>query len=160
MSSAEGFRCGYFSLNLRGDIVVNPVAPIDPMMVLQKSLDALAVQHEVITDNLANIDTPNFKRSVVSFQEKLRNALEPNPPSLLWRTHPMHFPIPHKVSLDDFKPDVRTVTETIGRNDGNNVDLEMESGILAENNLLYNSLADVTGRYIANLKHSITEGRQ
>ena len=140
--------------------MVNPVTPIDPMMVLQKSLDALAVQHEVITNNLANIDTPNFKRSVVSFQEKLQNALEANPPSPLWRTHPMHFPIPHSISLDDFKPDVRTITETIGRNDGNNVDLEMESGLLAENNLLYNSLADVTGRYMSMLKHSITEGRQ
>ena len=140
--------------------MVNPVAPVDPMMVLQKSLDALAVQHEVIADNLSNIDTPQFKRSVVSFQDKLKNALEVNPPSPLWRTHPMHMPIPQSVSLDNFKPDIRTITETIGRNDGNNVDLEMESGLLAENNLLYNSLADMTSRYMANLKHSITEGKQ
>jgi flagellar basal-body rod protein FlgB len=153
----------WFSLGIifffLGDIVVNPVAPVDPMLVLQKGLDALATQHEVIANNLANIDTPQFKRSVVSFQDKLKNALEVNPPSLLWRTHPKHFPLPQTVSLDGFKPDIRTITETIGRNDGNNVDLEMESGLLAENNLLYNSLADVTSRYIANLKHSITEGR-
>ena len=140
--------------------MVNPVAPVDPLMVLQKSLDSLAIQHEAIANNLANIDTPQFKRSVVSFQDKLKNALEVNPPSLLWRTHPMHFPISKKVSLDGFKPDIRAITETIGRNDGNNVDLEMESGLLAENNLLYNSLADVTGRYFANLRHSITEGKQ
>ena len=140
--------------------MVNPVAPVDPMMVLQKSLDALAVQHEVIADNLANIDTPNFKRSVVSFQDKLKSALEVNPPSPLWRTNPMHMPIPRAVSLDNFKPDITTINETIGRNDGNNVDLEMESGLLAENNLLYNSLADMTGRYLADLRHAITEGRQ
>lgn len=140
--------------------MVNPVAPVDPMMVLQKSLDALWVQHDVIANNLANLDTPNFKRSVVSFQDKLHNALEVTPPSALWRTNPKHFPIPQSVSLDNFKPDIRTITETIGRNDGNNVDLEMESGLLAENNLLYNSLADVTGRYMDMVKHSITEGRQ
>lgn len=140
--------------------MVNPVAPIDPLMVLQKSLDALAVQHEAITNNLANLDTPNFKRTVVSFQDKLKDALSVNPPSPLWRTNPKHFPIPQSVSLNDFKPDVQTITETIGRNDGNNVDLEMESGLLAENNLLYNSLADATGRYMNILKHSITEGRQ
>lgn len=139
--------------------MASPFAAIDPITVLQKSLDALAVQHEVIANNLANIDTPNFKRSVVSFQDKLKSALEVNPPSPLWRTHPMHFPIPQTASIDGFKPDIRTITETIGRNDGNNVDLEMESGLLAENNLLYNSLADVTSRYMANLKHSITEGR-
>jgi flagellar basal-body rod protein FlgB len=130
------------------------------MMVMQKSLDALAIQHEAIANNLANIDTPQFKRTVVSFQDKLRNALEVNPPSDLWRTHPMHFPMAQKISLDNFKPDARTITETIGRNDGNNVDLEMESGVLAENNLLYNSMVDVTSRYMANLRHSITEGKQ
>ena len=140
--------------------MINPVAYIDPMTVLQKSLDSLAVQHQAITNNLANIDTPQFKRSVVSFQDKMKAALNINEPSFMWRTNPMHFPIPQNVSLDNFQPDIQTLTNTIGRNDGNNVDLEMESGLLAENNLLYNSLADVTGRYIANLKHSITEGRQ
>lgn len=140
--------------------MINPVTFTDPLTVLQKSLDALAVQHQVIANNLANIDTPLFKRSIVSFQDKLRLALDQNQVSPLWRTHPMHFPIPQKISINDFQPDIRTVTETIGRNDGNNVDLEMESGLLAQNNLLYNSIADVTGRYLANIKHSITEGRQ
>jgi flagellar basal body rod protein FlgB len=40
------------------------------------------------------------------------------------------------------------------------VDLEMEQGLLAENNLLYNSLADVTSRYMAGLRHAISEGKQ
>jgi flagellar basal-body rod protein FlgB len=143
-----------------GVSVLNPVTFTDPLMVLQKSLDSLAAQHQVIANNIANIDTPHFKRSVVSFQDKLRIALDSNPDSPLWRTHPKHFPITHSVSLKDFKPDVKTITETIGRNDGNNVDMEMESGLLAENNLLYNSLADVTSRYMANIKHAISEGRQ
>jgi flagellar basal-body rod protein FlgB len=140
--------------------VVNPVSFIDPMTVLQKSMDALAIQHEVIANNLANIDTPNFKRSEVSFQDKLKTVLAKEDASGLWRTNVKHFPMAQKVSLDDFKPTITTITDTIGRNDGNNVDLEMESAKLAENNLLYNSLADVTGRYIANLKHAITEGKQ
>ena len=140
--------------------MVNPVSFIDPMTVLQKSMDALAIQHEVIANNLANIDTPNFKRSEVSFQDKLKTVLAKEDASGLWRTNVKHFPIAQKVSLDDFKPTITTITDTIGRNDGNNVDLEMESAKLAENNLLYNSLADLTGRYIANLKHAITEGKQ
>ncbi len=77
------------------------------MMVLQKSLDSLAVQHEAIANNLANIDTPQFKRSVVSFQDKLKNALAINQPSALWRTNPKHFPIPQTISLNDFKPDIQ-----------------------------------------------------
>ena len=140
--------------------MVNPIGAVDPLMMLQKSMDALALQHQVIANNIANIDTPNFKRTVVSFQDQLRMAVEKPAPSLMWHTHPMHFPIDQPLSLDNFKPQVQTITETIGRNDGNNVDLEMEQGLLAENNLLYNSLADVTGRYLMGLKHAITEGRQ
>jgi flagellar basal-body rod protein FlgB len=140
--------------------VVNPIVSVSSLMILQKGLDALAVQHEAIANNLANIDTPHFKRTVVSFQDKLKAALNINEPSPLWRTHPMHFPIPQNISLENFKPDLQTITETIGRNDGNNVDLEMESGLLAENNLLYNSMADVTAGYFGDLRHAITEGRQ
>lgn len=141
--------------------MVNPVTFYpDPLMILQKSLDALAVQHQAIANNMANVDTPNFKRTVVSFQDKLREALNQNPTSPLWRTHPMHFPMANRISLDDFKPDVRTITDTIGRNDGNNVDLEMEQGLLAESSILYNGLTNVTNRYMANLKHAISEGRQ
>ena len=131
------------------------------MTVLQKSLDSLAIQHEVIANNIANIDTPNFKRSVVSFQDKLKAAIETTPDSPLWRTNPMHMPNPAKsISLNNFQPDIQTISDTVGRNDGNNVDMEMESALLAQNNLLYNSLADLTGRYIANLRHAITEGKQ
>jgi flagellar basal-body rod protein FlgB len=141
--------------------VVNPVTFFpDPMIIIQKSLDSLAVQHQAIANNMANIDTPNFKRTVVSFQEKLQQALNPNPTSPLWRTHPMHFPQSSPITIDNFKPDVRVISDTIGRNDGNNVDMEMEQGILAENSILYNSMTNVMNRYMTGLRHSISEGRQ
>ncbi len=142
--------------------VIDPIpSAVDPMTVLQKSLDSLAMQHEVIANNIANIDTPGFKRSVVSFQDKLKMAIDTTPSSPLWRTNPMHMPTAgNAVSLDNFKPDVQTISDTTGRNDGNNVDMEMEQALLAQNNLLYNSVADVTSRYIANLRHAISEGKQ
>jgi flagellar basal-body rod protein FlgB len=55
-----------------------------------------------------------------------------------------------------FQPDVTTVTETTARNDGNNVDMDMESAKLAENTALYNSVSDVTSRYLAGLRRAIT----
>jgi flagellar basal body rod protein FlgB len=63
-------------------------------------------------------------------------------------------------SLNDFKPDLRVVSETSGRNDGNNVDLNVESTKLAENTALYTSIADVTSRYLSQLRHAVTEGKQ
>jgi flagellar basal-body rod protein FlgB len=127
---------------------------------MQKSLDALATQHNAIANNIANIDTPNFKRSVVTFQDQLKLAIDGTPSSSMWRTNPMHMPVQASaLSLDNFQPTISTISDTMGRNDGNNVDMEMESSLMAQNNLVYNALADVTSGYFADLRHAITEGK-
>jgi flagellar basal-body rod protein FlgB len=78
----------------------------------------------------------------------------------MWRTNPMHMPVQESASsLDNFQATINTINDTVGRNDGNNVDMEMESAALAQNNLLYNALADVTSGYFADLRHAITEGK-
>lgn len=140
--------------------MINPVSSsVDPLTIMQKSLDALATQHNAIADNIANIDTPNFKRTVVTFQDQLKLAIDGTPSSPMWRTNPMHMPQVSASSLENFQPNVGTINDTVGRNDGNNVDMEMESALLAQNNLLYNAMADVTTGYFADLRHAITEGK-
>jgi len=129
--------------------------------LMQKSLDSVAIRHQNIVNNLANIDTPGFKRVEVSFQDQLKATLDKGTePCLLWRTHAKHLPLNEPVDLRNFKPQVKTVTETIGRNDGNNVDLEMETAKLAENQLLYQSLTDLTARHLSGLKTAISEGKR
>jgi len=141
--------------------MINPISSsVDPLTIMQKSLDALATQHNAIANNIANIDTPNFKRSVVTFQDQLKMAIDGTPSSTMWRTNPMHMPIQESASsLDNFQATISAINDTVGRNDGNNVDMEMESAALAQNNLLYNALADVTSGYFADLRHAITEGK-
>lgn len=141
--------------------MINPISSaVDPLTIMQKSLDALATQHNAIANNIANIDTPNFKRSVVTFQDQLKMAIDGTPSSAMWRTNPMHMPLQESSSsLDNFKATISAINDTVGRNDGNNVDMEMESAALAQNNLLYNALADVTSGYFADLRHAITEGK-
>lgn len=140
--------------------MVNPISDVQPLLVLQKALDALALRHEVIANNVANVDTPFFKRSEVSFQEKLKQVLETKEPSLLWRTHANHLPKVETVDLKHFKPEVYTVRETSGRNDQNNVDLEIEMAKLAQNTLHYQAVSDVTARYLSGLRFVISEGRR
>jgi flagellar basal-body rod protein FlgB len=139
---------------------VDPIAMSETMQVLRKGLDSLSVRNEAIANNIANYDTPNFKRIEVTFQEQLKACIDKNHQvSPLVRTHPKHFPITSTNALENFQPDLRVVTETSGRNDGNNVDMNVESAKLAENTALYNSLADVTSRYLSQLRHAITEGK-
>jgi flagellar basal-body rod protein FlgB len=141
--------------------MIDPITFSGALLLMQKSLDSVAIRHQQIVNNLANIDTPGFKRVEVSFQEQLKAAIDKNSePCLLWRTHAKHLPLNELVDLRDFQPQVKTVTETLGRNDRNNVDLEMETAKLAENSLLYQSLADVTARQLAGLKTAISEGRR
>ena len=44
--------------------------------VLSASLDGLAVRQRVIADNIANVDTPNFRATTVDFESSLRDAVE------------------------------------------------------------------------------------
>jgi flagellar basal-body rod protein FlgB len=141
--------------------MIDPITFSDSLLLMQKSLDSVAIRHQNIANNLANIDTPGFKRVEVSFQDQLKTVLDQNTePCLLWRTHPKHLPVNEVPDLRNFKPQVKTVTETIGRNDGNNVDLEMETAKLAENQLLYQALTDLTARHLSGLKTAISEGKR
>ena len=47
----------------------------DYVNVLDKALDASALRHEAISNNLANADTPNYKRQDVNFEVQLAKAL-------------------------------------------------------------------------------------
>ncbi len=78
----------------------------------------------VLTNNLANVDTPGFQRQDVDFQSTLNDALQngQSPDSLTFQT----------------------VTDPqVVRADGNGVDAEKEQAYLAENGLLYQELTQV-----------------
>ncbi len=46
------------------------------IMMAQKSLDCLWKKQEAISANLANVDTPGYKRKQVSFEETFRRRLQ------------------------------------------------------------------------------------
>ncbi len=48
--------------------------------IMTRELDVAALRQNVIANNIANADTPNFKRSVVNFESQLRRALESEKP--------------------------------------------------------------------------------
>ncbi|HRU27498.1 MAG TPA: flagellar basal body rod protein FlgB, partial [Treponema sp.] len=63
--------------------------------ILHRAMDASLVRRDVIANNIANADVPNFKRSVVNFESELKRALdsEKNKPALeLTLTDPKHIP--------------------------------------------------------------------
>ncbi|HEY8910312.1 MAG TPA: flagellar basal body rod protein FlgB [Desulfosporosinus sp.] len=105
--------------------------------VLQKGLEASSMRQKVLSNNVANIDTPNFKRSDVDFQAILGAALGGNSGALAMKTtSPKHIP---GVAVGGGSG-VVTDQSTSLRNDGNNVDVDSEMSKVAENGLYYSSL--------------------
>lgn len=106
--------------------------------LLEGGLDGLSLRNKVMADNIANVDTPNFKRSDVNFEKVLQAALKDNDPSniQLRRTAAAH--IPATTVNGNF---VVQDNSTSFRNDGNNVDIDMEMTKLAQNSIQYNALS-------------------
>ncbi len=132
--------------------------------VLEKALGASGLAQEVIANNLANVETPGFKRSEVLFQDRLASALaalEGSDGSLKGaRTNARHLPIGEAPSLDAVEPEVVVRAETSLRPDGNNVDLDSEMVKLSENQMLYETLAQLVRMKLTSLRSAITEGRR
>jgi len=134
------------------------------MDLVQRSLDAAALSHTVLANNVANVDTPGFKRSDVVFSEKLQQAIQAKQAQeqglVLARTDPRHLGANEAPDLDTIKPEVVTDTTSSLRNDGNNVDIDHEVSLMAQNTVWYQTLAQITAKQFSELQSAITEGKK
>jgi flagellar basal-body rod protein FlgB len=144
--------------------MVDRLLSTEMMNLVQRSLDAAALSHKVISNNLANVDTPGFKRSNVVFNETLRKAMEARrgtPQHLaLQRTDARHLDVNRAPSLDGVQPEIVTDITSSLRNDGNNVDIDREVALLSQNTVWYQTLAQITQMQFSGLRSAISEGRR
>ncbi|MBR1771788.1 MAG: flagellar basal body rod protein FlgB [Lachnospiraceae bacterium] len=106
----------------------------DYINVLDKAADASWLRNEAISNNIANVDTPNYKRQDVAFESELKKALGYN------RYQTMDDKVAH-IKTSRLNPQVYTdYADFSYRLDGNNVDIENENIMLAENQLKYQGL--------------------
>ena len=108
--------------------------------LLQRSMDTSLLRQNVIANNLSNANTPNFKRSVVNFESRLAYALESENRQPRFRealTNERHIPFHETVDYRDVRPRRVLDFATTAKNNGNNVDVEVESMNLLNNQLSY-----------------------
>ena len=113
--------------------------------ILHRSMDVTMLRQSVIADNIANVDTPNFKRSFVNFESQLKAALESeNAPRPLEaaRTRPGHIRFTQPVDYRTVRPQRQLDYLTTSKNNGNNVDIEVESMEFLNSQLLYTLMTD------------------
>ncbi|MEW5898684.1 MAG: flagellar basal body rod protein FlgB [Bacillota bacterium] len=122
------------------------------LQVLEKQLDAAALTQKVVANNLANVNTPGFKKSSVRFLDELKKALDSRALPLL-TTHPRH--LPSTVPLTQVAPIVVKEEETTMGYNQNNVDVEQEMVNLAANTLAYQAATRAIGDRLALLGYVI-----
>ena len=128
---------------------------------LGRGLAAASLRQEVISHNIANVNTPNFKRSGVIFEDLLAKEIglgddEAEKKLDIVRTHDRHLPIPE---FPNHEAQIYEVDTTTMRVDNNNVDIDIEMASLAKNQLYYNAMASSLGGYMSKLKNVITSGQ-
>lgn len=123
------------------------------MQILEGGLDGLSVRNKVLADNIANNDTPNFKRSDLDFNNFLQNALGASTPGQieLKRTSPLHL----QGIAGQAGGYIIQDQSTTFRNDGNNVDIDQEMTKLAENTLQYNALTRALSTQLGIYKQAV-----
>ena len=119
---------------------------------LESGLNYSALKSKVISQNIANVDTPNYKSKDVSFSQMLNEAK--NSPFQAYRTHQRHFDFKASGSNGGtFSSHFRY------RSNGNGVDMDKEQANLATNTIYYNALVDRMNGKLNTLQNVIKGGR-
>ena len=116
--------------------------------VLNKAADASWVRNEVIANNIANNDTPDYKRQDVVFESYLQKALS-GEGNLDKKVSNMNLSRLNATVYTDLK-------ELSYRYDGNNVDVATETANLAENQIRYYTLLDSMTQEFSRIKTALT----
>ncbi len=119
---------------------------------MKSFLDFSIQRQNVITSNLANLETPGYRTKQLIFEEVLRDQWqEPR----LQTTDPRH-QTDKPILLRD---QARVVETGAMGNDRNDVDMDRQLSYLAQNLLKFSTVAQLMQKHIHLLQYSIREGR-
>ena len=102
---------------------------------LERYLDLLSARQKLVASNIANADTPGFKTKDLDFQSEFASAMSGS------------------------QPQSSEVSGLPAKNDGNNVSLDREARLLAENALRFNLASSLMKERINMVKAAIQEGK-
>ncbi|MFN2461299.1 MAG: flagellar basal body rod protein FlgB [Candidatus Velthaea sp.] len=128
--------------------------------MLTNAMDGAAQSHSAIANNIANVNTPNFRRTDVSFKEALARteAADAAPDQLaMTTTNDRHIPVGGLQAPETF-----AVTATVDdtqrmRIDGSNVDVDQEMAKLSINSGYAQTMAQLLQNQFSRMKQAIQE---
>lgn len=123
----------------------------------KKAMDGAWLRHEAISNNLANVNTPGYKRQDVDFEKVLKDFLSDSS-TKMYKTHENHMPIGGD-TVQSLEPTIERNTSISYRKDGNNVNVDVEMAELAKNQLKYEALTTQMNNQLSRIKMAIKDGR-
>jgi len=105
---------------------------------LERYMDLLSVRQRLVASNIANADTPGYRTQDIDFQAEFQSAAG---------------------SLPGVSPRVAEVDGLPVKNDGNDVSIDRESRLLAENALRFQLAANLMRQQIQTVRSAIQEGK-
>lgn len=125
--------------------------------LLTKGLDVAAKRHAVISNNIANVNTPLFKRQIVTFEDEMARVFDGHVDIIGRREHDKHIPIGTSDYMEIGPTTIRDRIH-IMRNDKNNVDIDVEMSDLAKNTMTYQIHANRLAQMFSQLNDVISRG--
>ena len=150
----------FFPRKVRDSNLLDQIMSASNFNYLPRAMEAANIRQEVIAHNIANVNTPNYKKSNLVFEELLAKELygdEPDGKLKMIRTHDSHLPAPNTPIVAI--PTIAQDHQTLMRVDNNNVDIDIEMAGLAKNQIYFNALATQMSGYVQELKNVITSGQ-
>jgi len=117
-------------------------------LTLTRTLDATVARQKSIANNIANVETPGYKRVFVSFENELRSALEEPIASS------------RKSLLQNLTPVRKTDYVSPSKPDGNNVNIDAEMSDLAKNQLQNKAATTLMQAKLSIMRAAISEGKK
>jgi flagellar basal-body rod protein FlgB len=128
--------------------------------MLKNAMDGAGSSHSVIANNIANVNTPNFRRSDVTFKDALAatEATAPDPDELvLTTTSERHFDVNGSQGPEPFAISTKVDTGTQMRLDGSNVDVDQEMAKLSLNSAYAQTMGGLLQNQYSRLRRAIQE---
>jgi flagellar basal-body rod protein FlgB len=107
--------------------------------LLERALNIRAQYHRILSGNIANVETPNYKEKDIDFQTEIQRNIG----------------IPNNVEIRESNDG-----DVIGSIDGNTVNMENQVVKMTENHMLFTSLVQVISKKFSMMRYVISEGRR
>lgn len=137
---------------------MKPIQLSDPVSaLLTKSMDLRSINQQVLASNIANAETPNYAPARFHFAEELQQAMT-KPGVAMQTTDEQHITGgPGSIADVSGKIVREPATNPLGDNNGVSVDEEMVA--LSENQLMYETAAQLLKKRMTMLKYAISGGQ-